>query len=200
MIKRYKQTDIDKLSDILKKDGVISVPTDTVFGVCARINSEKAHNKLVAVKNRPKEKAFPVMCADIEQIKSVAIVDETVEKLIKAFMPGPLTVILKKSKELPDYITNGKNTIAVRMATSEVLIEIIEKVGSPLFMTSANRSGEPTCNNLDEIEIACPLLDGMLEGEVLFSKGSTIVDCSSNEIKILRAGPISLEKILDVLK
>ena len=67
-------------------------------------------------------------------------------------------------------------------------------------MTITNKSGKPTCNNLDEIERACPLLDGMMEGDVVFSKGSTIVDCTSEEMKLLRPGPILLEQILDVLK
>lgn len=200
MIKRYKTDQINELVKILKNDGVISVPTDTVYGVCARISTKKAYDKLVAIKNRPKEKAFPVMCANIEQIKNIAIVDETAEKIIKAFMPGPLTVVLKKNKEIPDYVTNGKDTIAVRMAPSEALKELINKVESPIFMTSANKSGEPTCNNIDEIEKACPSLDGILEGEVLFSMGSTIIDCTSNEVKILRNGPIMLSGILEILK
>ncbi|MBR3254675.1 MAG: threonylcarbamoyl-AMP synthase [Clostridia bacterium] len=199
MVKRYKQTEIDELVKILKNDGVVSVPTDTVYGICARISTQKAHDKLVTVKNRSEEKSFPVMCANIEQIKSIAIVNKTAEKIIKAFMPGPLTVVLKKNNEMPNYVTNGKDTIAVRIATSDVLKEIIEKVESPLFMTSANISGKPTCNSLDEIENACPLLDGMLEGKVIFSKGSTIIDCTSNEIMILRSGPISREEILEAL-
>ena len=74
MIKRYKQTEIEKLAEILKNDGVISVPTDTVFGVCARMNSKIAHDNLIKVKNRPISKSFPIMCADIEQIKNIAIV------------------------------------------------------------------------------------------------------------------------------
>ena len=62
MIKRYKQTEIEKLAEILKKDGVISVPTDTVYGVCARISSKTAHDNLVKAKNRPITKPFPIMC------------------------------------------------------------------------------------------------------------------------------------------
>lgn len=195
MIKRYKQNEIEKLVEILKNDGVISVPTDTVFGVCARMNSKIAHDNLIKVKNRPISKSFPVMCADIEQIKNVAIVTEREEKLINVFMPGPITLVLKKNKELPSYVTNGKETIAIRMATSKALEELIQKLGCPLFMTSANQSGEPTCENLDEIEKSCPLLDGMMEGRVVFSKSSTIVDCSSDEIKLLREGPITKEQI-----
>ena len=194
-MKRYKQNEIDELAKILKNDGVISVPTDTVYGICACMNSKKAHDNLITVKNRPANKLFPIMCADEEQIKSIAIVDEKAEKLIQKFMPGPITLILKKNPNLPDYINNGKSTIAVRMATSKILENLIRKTGSPLFMTSANQSGEPTCTNLDEIEKSCPLLDGMMEGTVSFEVGSTIVDCTSEEIEILRQGPIITEEI-----
>ena len=79
MIRRYKENEIDKLVDILKNDGIISVPTDTVYGVCGRINSKKVHNKLIDIKERSKNKAFPIMCADEQQIKSVAIIDERAE-------------------------------------------------------------------------------------------------------------------------
>lgn len=85
------------------------------------------------------------------------------------------------------------------MATSETLKNLILKLESPIFMTSANQSGESTCMNLDEIEKKCPLLDGMMEGNVIFSKGSTIVDCTSNEIQILREGPITIEQINKII-
>ena len=200
MIKRYKQDEIDKLVQILKEDGVISVPTDTVFGICARMNSQIAHDKLVKIKKRPINKAFPVMCANEEQIKSIAIVNEREIKLIKALMPGPITLVLKKNKNLPEYITNGKDTIAIRMAISKSIKNLILKLQCPIFMTSANQSGEHECADLDEIEKACPHLDGMMEGEVLYSKGSTIVDCSTDEIKILREGPISIEQIKEIVR
>ena len=199
MIKRYKVEQIEEMAQILENDGVISVPTDTVFGVCARINSQIAYNKLLEVKKRPLNKAFPVMCANKEQIKNIAIVDEIAEKLIKAFMPGPITLVLEKNNKLPRYVTNGKDTIAVRMATSKEIEKLITKIGSPIFMTSANQSGQPECTNLDEIEKVCPLLDGMMEGEVFYSMGSTIVDCRTKEIEILREGPISFEEIKKVI-
>ena len=195
MIKRYKENEIEEIARILKNDGVISVPTDTVFGICARINSQIAYNKLIEVKRRPINKAFPVMCANKEQIKNIAIIDEIAEKLINAFMPGPITLVLNKKSTLPKYVTNGKNTIAIRMATSKTIEKLITKIDSPIFMTSANQSGKPECTNLDEIEKSCPLLDGMVEGKVSYSMGSTIVDCSSKKIKILREGPISFELI-----
>lgn len=199
MIKRYEQNEIDELAKILKNNGVISVPTDTVYGLCSRINSIKAHDKLIAIKKRPTNKLLPIMCADEEQIKSIAIVNKKAEKLIRAFMPGPITLILKKKPEIPDYINNGSTTIAIRMATSKALENLIRKTECPIFMSSANLSGEPTCISLDEIEKACPNLDGMMEGKVLFGKGSTIVDCTLEQIKIVRSGPISIEQIKEVI-
>ena len=193
MIKRYKINQIEEMAQILKNDGVISVPTDTVFGICASINSKIAYKKLQKIKNRPLNKSFPVMCANEKQIKEIAIVNEVAEKLIKTFMPGPITIVLKRNNKLPQYVTNGKDTIAIRMATSKAIEKLITILGCPIFMTSANQSGMPECTNLDEIEKACPLLDGMMEGEVFYSMGSTIVDCTSKNIKILRSGPISLE-------
>ena len=198
-MKIYNKNDIEKLAKILRNDGVISVPTDTVYGVCAKMDSKKAYSKLVSTKNRPINKPFPVMCADEKQIETIAIVDDKAQKLINAFMPGPITLVLKKRQNVPDYVSNGLNTIAIRMATSMSLEELINKVGCPIFMSSANQSGEPTCTNLDEIEKACPNLDGMMEGKVSFGMASTIVDCTSVNVKVLRQGPITEEKIRKVL-
>ena len=199
MVKIYNENEIDELVYILKNDGVISVPTDTVYGLCGKIDSKKAYEKLLEIKERPINKAFPIMCADEKQVRKIGIVDKNVEKLISEFMPGPITLILERNENLEDYITNGKNTIAVRIATTKALVELIRKVGTPIFMTSANKSGEPECKNIAEIEKLSPLLDGILYGKYSFGKASTIVDCRFGEIKIIRKGPISEKEIRDIL-
>ena len=198
-MKRYSAEQTAELAEILRNDGTISVPTDTVYGVCARI-SEKGQENLRDVKNRPLTKAFPIMCADREQMESIVYVDERAGRLVDKLMPGPVTLILKKREEVPDYVNGGLETIAVRMATSDVLRELILKVGEPLFMTSANQSGEKTCTSLDEIEQACPLLSGMMEGATEFGEASTIIDCTQPEIRILRQGPVTMEDIERILK
>ena len=198
-MKRFSEDDIEEIVDILKNNGVISVPTDTVYGVCARIDSKKAHDNLILVKNRPKTKPFPVMCANEEQIKDIAIVNEKAEKIIKAFMPGPITIVLNKKETVPDYITNGKKTIAIRMATSKTLEKIILSLGTPIFMSSANQSGEKTSESLEEIEKNCPKINGILEGKIKLGVGSTIIDCTSEKIKVLREGPIKLEEINNII-
>ena len=198
-MKRFSEDDIDEIVDILKNNGVISVPTDTVYGVCARIDSKKAHDNLILVKNRPENKPFPVMCANEEQIKGIAIVNEKAEKIIKAFMPGPITIVLNKKEKVPDYITNGKKTIAIRMATSKTLEKIILSLETPIFMSSANQSGEKTSESLEEIEKNCPKINGILEGKIKLGVGSTIIDCTSEKIKVLREGPIKLKEINNII-
>lgn len=199
-MKVFDKTQINKLAEILKNDGVIAVPTDTVYGLCARMNSRKAREHLIEIKHRPENKAFPIMCNNIEQIKSIAKVDERIEKIINSFMPGPITLVLLKGEKTPNYINEGSNEIGIRMATSKPLEELIEKVGSPVFMTSANISGEPVCKSIEEIQEKFHSIDGILEGEVAYGQASTIVDCTSREIKIIREGPISLEEIWGIIK
>ncbi len=198
-MRRFREDETEELAEILNQDGVISVPTDTVFGVCARMDSEAAQEHLRDVKHRPLTKAFPIMCSDEAQIKTVAEVTPLGEKMIRAFMPGPVTLILKKKAEVPAYVNGNMETLAVRMATSEPVKKLIEAVGCPLFMTSANQSGQPVCTSLDEIEQACPDLDGMMEGEPHFGEASTIIDCTKEEPVILRQGPVTMEQIQRVL-
>lgn len=185
------------MAAVLKRDGCISVPTDTVYGVCARI-TEAGQEKLYEVKNRPRSKQFPVMCSDLSQAKTIAEISGCAEKLMRAFMPGPLTVILKKKAGAPAAIHG--DTVAVRLAVSEPLRELIEKTGMPIFLTSANQSGQKECASLDEIEAACPLLDGMMEGTVSFGMASTIADCTGDAVVIVRNGPITEEMIQSVME
>ena len=144
------------------------------------------------------------MCSDIEQIKSIAIIDEKALKLIKAFMPGPITLVLNKRSDVLSYINNAgareTDELAIRMAPTPFLKELIKEVGSPLFLSSANKSGKDVCRSLDEIEEECPTLDGMVIGDISFGEASTIVDLTGDDIKIQRQGPISEDEIMKALK
>lgn len=185
------------MAAVLKQDGCLSVPTDTVYGVCARI-SEAGQEKLYEVKNRPRSKQFPVMCSDLKQAETIVEISESAQKIMRAFMPGPLTVILRKKADAPAAIHG--DTVAIRLAVSEPLRKLIEKTGTPIFLTSANQSGQKECESLDEIEAACPLLDGMMEGTVSFGMASTIADCTGDTVRILRNGQITEDMIRNVME
>lgn len=197
MVKKYTENDIETLATLLKNNGVISVPTDTVYGLCTPINSKIGYKKLINIKNRPANKLFPIMCANEEQIKSICIITKREEAIIKALMPGPITLVLKRKKS---YKLLEFPTIAVRMATSKALENLIKLIDQPVFMTSANISNELPCNSIKDIEKTFPNLDGILLGNTKLGESSTILDCTKAKLSILREGPIQLEKIEEIIK
>ena len=189
---------LDKLVNILLNDGVICVPTDTVYGLCTMINSSKGYKKLIEIKKRPSNKEFPIMCSNYKQIESIANIDEISKKIINRFMPGPITIILMKKDNVEIEGISG-DTIAIRLAPTKEIKYLIEKINKPLFMTSANISGNSECKSIKEIKNTFNSLDGILEGNVSLKKASTIVDCTNSDIKLLREGPISLNEIKNSL-
>ena len=123
-----QNSEINVLVDLLRKDEVVAVPTDTVFGVCARYDHIQAQENLRDLKKRPETKAFPIMCADMEQVLQICEMCEEEKRVMNQFMPGPLTMILKKKKGVPSFVNGGKDTIAIRLATSPILAEMIGKL------------------------------------------------------------------------
>ena len=198
-MKKYRSDEIDKLILILNNDGVISVPTDTVYGLCCKVNSEISYERLVNLKNRPSNKSFPIMCSNINQIRNIASVGDREEKLINNFMPGAVTLVLKKHGNVNNAGFRDTDEVAIRMAPSDVLYKIINEVG-PVFMTSANKSGEDVCKNIEQIEKVFPDLDGILLGDVGGTSASTIIDCTGEVLKIQRTGPVTISQINEVLE
>ena len=180
--------------ECLKNDGVLAYPTDTVYGLCVRFDHKIACEHLRNVKHRPLEKSFPIMVCDVEQLKKVAIVNDIDLKLINKFMPGPITLILPKQNIIEPWMNDNRDTIAIRMACDDNLKNIIKEVGVPIFMTSANKSGEPVLKSAKEIREQL-LVDAIFEGIPKGEMASTIVDCT-NDYKVVRVGSIS-QKMID---
>ena len=186
-----QNSEINVLVDLLRKDEVVAVPTDTVFGVCARYDHIQAQENLRNLKKRPETKAFPIMCADMEQVLQICEMCKEEKRVMNQFMPGPLTMILKKKKGVPSFVNGGKDTIAIRLATSPILAEMIGKLGVPVYMTSANVSGEPAALTVEDV----PGVKAALAGKVEFAQASTIVFYGEAGWKVLRQGPILLQQI-----
>ena len=111
-------------------------------------------------------------------------------------MPGPVTVILKKKDNLPGYITNDKDSIAIRIPNDETVLKILNEFNSPILLTSANKSGEDAALNSDECyNIFNNQIPVIIKGECLIKEASTIIDLTGDEIKIIREGKITLEDI-----
>ena len=137
-----------------------------------------------------------MMVSSKAQIERVAVTDARSQKLIDQWMPGALTLVFKKRPEIDELVTNGFPTIGIRMPDDDFVLEIINRVGVPLLVPSANLSGQPSCTTSEEV---LKQLDGRIDAVVLGESGastaSTVCDTTGDELKILRQGPIKLEDL-----
>lgn len=198
---RYLNSQIDVVAQAIIDGKVIAFPTDTVYGLGVRYDNEDALNRLKQAKIRPESKPIPMMVSDLSQIEEVAYVNDTAKRLIQKFMPGAFTIVLKKKEEIADYVTNGLPTIAIRMPNDDFVLEIMNRLGKAMLVSSANISAEHSCQNGEEVlEQLDGRIDGIVMGESKSEIASTIVDATSEKIKILREGPITKEMINKILE
>lgn len=186
--------EINIAKDIVNNNGVIAFPTETVFGLGVRYDSFLACNKLLELKHRPKEKALTMMLYDVNDIEKYAYVDEKINRVIEAFMPGPITLVLKKKSFENDSVF--EDTIGIRVPDDNFSLNLLSHVEIPLLVTSANLSGNPSLYNYHEVinELG-PELDACFKEDAKGLDASTVVGLYDNEIKLFRHGPITLEEI-----
>ncbi len=139
------EVQISRGISILKNGGVVAFPTDTVYCLGARYDNAKALERIYEIKQRPRRLALPVIVSDVSQIEElVDHIPPLAWKFIDRYMPGAITLIMPRSEKVCDVITNGRDTVAVRIPDHRLTVEIIRGVGTPLAGTSANTSGEPS--------------------------------------------------------
>ena len=186
--------------EVLLSGGLVAFPTDTVYGVGALAFDEAAVISIYAAKDRPVEKAIPVLIWDQEDLTRVA--EEMpffAVRLIARFWPGPLTILVPKKPTLPEVVS-ASSTVGVRVPDHEVARALLRLAG-PLAVTSANRSSQPSPTSaqevLDQLGGRIPLiLDG---GQTPGGIPSTLVDCTGDEIQVLREGPLTRELLLSAI-
>ena len=176
---------------------VIIFPTDTVYGIGTPIFDVEGIKRIYDIKKRPKEKPLACLCANLEQIKSIAYLNEKAIKLINEFLPGALTLILKSKEEVFEKI--GYETIGVRIPNSKIALDILKENG-PMLTTSVNESGSVPLNEYDDIKKNYDdLVDYIYNTDRQSSNiASTVVLIDGESIKVLRAGEISLDDILRI--
>lgn len=186
--------DIKKASDIIKKNGIVIYPTETVYGIGANIFSEIALLKIFSIKKRDKDKPISVAVSDLRMMEDLVYLGEKERRFINRFLPGPVTVILKKKEKVPDLLTSGSFLVGIRYPLHETTIKLIQLAGVPITSTSANISGEVPPVRVDDISInANYIIDGgECKGEV-----STVVDLVNR--RIVRKGA-KYKEVVDCLK
>ena len=181
---------------ILREGRLVAFPTDTVYGVGALVFDGKAVESIYVAKQRPIEKAIPVLMADAADMEKVGMdIPEVAYQLAARFFPGPLTCLIPKQPTLPESVS-ATETVGVRVPDHEVARALLRAAG-PMAVTSANISGQANPSTAQEVLAQLGgridlILDG---GKTPGGVPSTLVDCTGKDLKILREGPISLAEI-----
>ncbi|HSE01651.1 MAG TPA: L-threonylcarbamoyladenylate synthase [Burkholderiales bacterium] len=191
-------SELDQAVAILRAGGLVAFPTETVYGLGADASNPAAVRKIFEVKGRPAAHPVIVHLADAVQLANWAHeIPEAARRLCKAFWPGPLTVILRRSPRVSDVVTGGQGTVALRVPSHPVALQLLARFGGGIAAPSANRHGRVSATTAEHVRrefgaaVDC-VLDG---GETQIGIESTIIDCSGAGATLLRPGWITRRDI-----
>ena len=188
---------MEKIKQELEKGGAVVLPTETVYGLFAKALDKKAVDYVYQLKRRPRDKALNLNVAHLDDILNFSNNQPPyLQKLVDSFLPGPLTIILEANGKVPYWVNSGLPTVGFRMPSHPITLELIREFG-PLIGPSANISGHTSGVSFKEIlkDLDKKVL-GLEDDAFLTGQDSTILDISSDKVKILRQGSITREDIL----
>lgn len=180
---------------ILKQGGVVAFPTETFYGLGADPRNPTAVKRLFEIKKRKGKKPIPLILSSEKNLEEWVIgFGDREKKLIKKYWPGPLTLIFKALPEVSLVLTAGSLKIGVRVSSEPIACQLAEALQGAITATSANLSGEPSLSSAAEVEQGLgKKIDGIVSNKTLNpSKGSTILDVSEKELKLIREGDIPI--------
>jgi len=199
----FDAKDLKPAAQILKRGGVIVYPTETVYGLGANIFHQKAVQKIYRVKRRDPHKPISAMIASIEDVDEFCTdVHDYARSLMHKYWPGPLTLILKASENLPRYMTSGEHKIGLRFPDHPITKALMVHHCQPITSTSANLANGIPPVNVQELNInIASKVDLIVDvGSCSVQIPSTVLDCSGNEPKLIREGSIPIPEIKDLLR
>ena len=186
---------------MMREGGVVVYPTETVYGIGCLPSDPNATQRICEIKQRA-DKPLPLICADVEAARRIVEMTPEAEKLAAKFWPGPLTLVLKSKVKYGMWVTHGASTLGVRVSPRIIAQKLSKAAGGVIVSTSANVSGDPPAQSAEE---ARRIFDGKVDiildgGPSQVSESSTVVDLSSEEIWLLRKGPVTGEEIMAALR
>lgn len=195
---------INKAAEIIKNGGLVGVPTETVYGLAADALNGEAVAKIFKAKSRPMDNPLIVHISDFSDIEKYNLVKEIPDKarlLANKFWPGPLTIIMKRTDAIPNEVSAGLDTVAIRMPSHSIALELIKNAQTPLAAPSANLSGSPSPTSAKYVKQD---LDGKIDaiidgGESEVGVESTVITLVTDIPRVLRPGGVTVEQLRQVL-
>ena len=192
--------DIAKACVVLLRGGLVGIPTETVYGLAAVALNEAAVSRVYEAKARPRSHPLIIHLSPSDDVNRWGELNETAQLLASAVWPGPLTLLVPRTSLVPDWVTGGRNTVALRIPAHDMTIALLDALGDAVVAPSANRFGQvsPTSavhviNDLgDSVDL---VLDG---GQCAIGVESTIVECTTSSVQILRPGKITATEIANI--
>lgn len=197
-MKTIYTTDPVTAAEFITRGGIVAFPTETVYGLGANVFDAAAVAKIFEAKRRPADNPLIAHIASVSQIIELTTqVTDNADKFIDAFFPGPLTIVLAKSKRVPMIATAGLDTIGVRMPRAVLALRFLTACGVPVVAPSSNLSGRPSPTTWEAVfEDLDGRIDCILKGEATeIGLESTVVDCTGDVPLLLRAGAVSLAEL-----
>lgn len=199
---RYpSSTAIDRAAGIIRKGGIVAIPTDALYALVCDPVSLKAVGRIFQAKGRESDRALPlivdgiVMAEDLAKEPSPAFF-----VLARRFWPGPLTIIAPASSKVPLKVTGNTGRLAMRQPKAAVPMALLEKMGHPLIATSANLSGQPTCSSgIEVFGVMDGRVDLVLDGGLCTGVGATTVDITGPDWRVIKEGAIPARDVTDTL-
>ena len=191
----------EKALRALQDHKVISFPTETVFGLGIFYDDYESYNLLNKIKNRREDKPYTMMLYDVDEIDNYAYVDKKYLPIIKKYMPGSLTILVKAKENVPNYVTHDTKIIGIRIPSNHEALELLRFVKKPLLVPSANKADQKPAINDEEVRsVFGDEIPVVIPGVAVGGQASTIIDLTGEEIKLIRKGPVSLEELNLLLK
>ncbi len=194
--------DIDTIVKCLKNDGIIIYPTDTVYSIGCDITNQKAIEKLARLKNIKPEKAnFSFVCSDLSHLANYCRpISNSLFRIIKKALPGPYTFILEANNNVPKLLKQNKKTVGIRVPDNPICLAIVKALGNPIISTSLHNMDDEIVEYFSDPEVIHSeyesKVDMVIDGGFGNLYASTVLDCSTDEIVVVREGLGSLD-ILD---
>jgi tRNA threonylcarbamoyl adenosine modification protein (Sua5/YciO/YrdC/YwlC family) len=182
---------ISKAIEVLQNGGIVVYPTDTVYGMGCSIENKNAIEKIYLIKQQRADRPFSFVCSDLTHISSYAHVSNAAFKIMKRLIPGPYTFILpaQRMKQLPKILVSKRKTVGIRVPASPITLALVEALGHPILSTSATSPLGEVLKDPDEvIHHLKNRVEMILDGGILVSEPSTVIDLTNNAPTVARYG------------
>lgn len=200
--KVFTKNELSEAAALIRRGGIVAMPTETVYGLAANAFEEKAVKKIFTAKGRESDNPLIVHIANISDWEKLTLqIPDEARRLAERFWPGPLTIVLKKSEAVPDVVSGGLDTVAVRMPKNKIAFRFIKECGCPLAAPSANISGCPSPTKFEHVyNDLNGKIDGIINGgDCSIGVESTVISLADSTPVLLRPGRITAEQIEKVI-